>query len=175
MKHPYETLQIVQRHLQKYNNPEGGSCVASGIEMILKLEGLVPESYYKIQDHYKDQNTGFDEFERKIYEGLVFHYEKFSCRDGSIQKIIKNELMNSRYALISLPTGGWHIFLVYLLSEGDFHAVTKWSMPTLPPEPLRINMMTTLCQFFELTDSFDVMTYKEADNALQPSIGVADR
>ena len=160
MKHPYETLQIVQRHLQKYNSPEGGSCVASGIEMILKLEGLVTEDFYEIQDTYQHQNTGFSEFEGKPIKGLTFHSERYSTKDGSIQKVIQSELMEQRYTLISLPTGGWHIFLIYLAFEGDFHVVSKWSIPELGDEPLRLNLKSTLNQFFEAFDSFDVMTYK---------------
>jgi hypothetical protein len=160
MKQPKETLQIVQSHLQKYNSTDGGSCVASGIEMILKLEALVAETFYEIQDQYKYQNTGFAEFEGKNLHGLTFHSKRYSTRDGSIQRLLESELLEQRYALISLPTGGWHIFLVYLLYEGDYHVVSKWSIPELGSEPLRLNLRATLNQFFEVFDSFDVMTYK---------------
>lgn len=159
MRPPNETLAVVQTHVQRYNNDTGGSCVASGIEMILKLERLVPESYYEIQDRYKYQNTGFGEFHGKTIEGLIFTSQRLSTNDGSIQKKIAEELREGRYVLISLPTGGWHIFLVFLNYENDFHAVSKWATFETGTEPMVVNLRTTLVQFFQLKDSYDILTY----------------
>jgi hypothetical protein len=129
--------------------------------MILKLEGLVSETFYGLQNQYKYQNTGFAEFQGKNLHGLTFHSERYSTCDGSAQRLLQFELMEKRYALISLPTGGWHIFLVYLIFEGDYHVVSKWSIPELGPEPLRFNLRSTLNQFFEAFDSFDIMIYNK--------------
>jgi hypothetical protein len=72
MRTPHETLAAVQNHIQKYNSPQGGSCAASGVEMILKLEGVVSMGYYDLQDQYKYQNTGWAPFVTTPTHGFEF-------------------------------------------------------------------------------------------------------
>jgi len=163
MKTPIETLALVQRHVQKYNNQTGGSCAASGIEMILKLEGLVPDNFYEIQDKYQYQNTGFAEFDGKNIHGLVFRARRLPWRDLSLTEAMLTELNAGRYFLVSLPVGGWHVFVVFLHNQDDFHAVSKFGTFETGTEPMILNMITTLCQFLKVLDELDILTYSKPE------------
>ena len=163
MKTPNETLAAVQRHIQKYNSPSGGSCVASGIEMILKLEGAVPESFYELQDKYQYENTGWGPFVTDAIHGFRFGSKRPSAKNGEVMREIAAELHAGRYVLVSLPfPGGCHIFVAFAELLGEIYLVSKFSAPPLPPEPLRLNCQTQLSQFLPFVADLDILTYKTA-------------
>jgi hypothetical protein len=163
MRPPDETLQVVHHHHQKYNSSKGGSCAASGVEMILKLEDQVPGSFYELQDHYKYENTGFGVFHNQTIKGLTFKSQRLPWADSSLTRLLHGELDAGRYSLISLLTGGWHIFVVFRYDASDTITVSK-GIPPGPnvTEPLIFNIRAGLRQFFEAFSEFDVLTYVRA-------------
>jgi uncharacterized protein len=127
--------KIVDAHDQRYMM----SCIPSSVEMVLKLLGRVPASYYEQQDAWKNKADGsFHEFDGKTIEGVTF-YQKFTQAHGDqfplaeLFKAIDLELGAGRYVIVGLPFGDdTHDWVIYDEdAKGEFLAVSKggqWTM-----------------------------------------------
>ncbi|MFH1974568.1 MAG: hypothetical protein ABIJ52_03280 [Pseudomonadota bacterium] len=129
--------KIIDTHQQIFNN----SCVPSGVEMILKLEGIMNPNSYLIQETYGDNSRSGDDFDNKIFANvnlkIKFHKILLLSLADIINKI-DSELNDNRYVLIPLKTSpdgdpNWtcHVHLVYDFAEnGEYKNVTK--LPGVP-------------------------------------------
>lgn len=126
---------IVDEHEQKYPK----SCIASAIEIILKLIGEVDTNYYDVQDNWKneDNRLSFADFHNRKIEGVRFE-RKFSIdRSKSFPfkelfETIDCELAAGRYVVISLvANNGWHMWVIYKKKDNDFSAVSKSGKTTI--------------------------------------------
>src|SRR6266568_56481 len=101
--------------------------------MVLKLLGREPESYYDLQDAWKEKSDGtFDNFDNKTMRGVTFHRQFNLPRDdrfplAKLFQVINSELKAGHFVIVSLPSGGgYHMFVIYDEdTAGDFMAVSK--------------------------------------------------
>ncbi len=127
--------QIVDDHEQRY----GMSCIPMLIEMVLKLLGRVPRSYYELQTPWKEKADGnFRDFDGKTIQGVTFHKQFGLDRNGQFPlaklfETIDRELKAGRFVIVSLTSGhGWHMFVIYDEDpDGEFLAVSKDGAKTI--------------------------------------------
>jgi TPR repeat protein len=133
--------KIIDAHEQRY----AMSCIPSSVEMVLKLLGRVPASYYEQQDAWKNKADGsFHNFDGKTIEGVTF-YQKFTQAHGTqfpleeLFAAIDSELEAGRYVIIGLPAGGdTHDWVIYDEdAKGEFLAVSKGGAPTIENNHVR--------------------------------------
>src|SRR5271168_4875824 len=107
--------------------------------MVLKLLGREPESYYELQESWKNKADGtFGDFDNKTIDGVTFH-RQFGMPRGDqfpfadLFNAIDKELKAGRYVIVSLPSGGgWHMYVIYDEDgKGDFLAVSKAGANTI--------------------------------------------
>lgn len=120
--------QIIDNHEQRYMM----SCIPSAVEMVLKLLGRVPASYYEQQNIWKNKADGsFHDFDGKSIEGVSFRQSFIGDRNPEIVKqiceTIHNELKVGRYVIVGLPSAGnTHDWVIYdETANGEFLAVSK--------------------------------------------------
>jgi hypothetical protein len=127
--------EIIDAHQQRY----GMSCIPSSVEMVLKLEGRVPQSFYELQTAWQEKSDGsFKDFDGRTIAGLTFH-QQFALprnRDFPLEKsfaTIHEELTSGRFVIVGLPSpGGWHNWVIYDEDEnGEFLAVSKAGAATI--------------------------------------------
>lgn len=126
---PKFDLKIIDAHKQTYD----ASCIPSSVEMVLKLLGRVPSSYYQQQDAWKNKWDGnFKDFDGKTIEGVTFHKQFGLDRNdqfplAKLFAAIDAELAAGRFVIISLASSaGWHMYLIHGKDKaGDFLAVSK--------------------------------------------------
>ena len=129
-KMPKVNWKIIDQHEQIYKK----SCVASAIEMILKLEKKVAINYTGLQYELKDRAIGFGDFNNKTILGLTFE-SKFGSYDNfdfvALFNFIDKELVEERFVVVSLGNdtcSSCHMFIIYEKSEeGKYFAFTKES------------------------------------------------
>ena len=128
--------RIVDAHEQRYMM----SCIPSGVEMVLKLLGRVPRSYYGLQTAWRNKADGsFQNFDGKTFEGVTFHHKFFTEPHGfqfplsSLFETIDRELKAGRYVAVGLARGGdVHSWLIYdEAPDGEFLAVSKFGPWTI--------------------------------------------
>lgn len=115
------------------------SCIPSSVEMVLKLEGRVPQSYHELQEVWKNKSDGsFENFDGKTIEGVSFHRQFTMAHNAEfpIEELfasIHAELAAGRYVIVCLPVGpGCHNFVIYDEDEdGEFLAVSKSGETTI--------------------------------------------
>jgi hypothetical protein len=120
---------IVDSHRQIYDM----SCIPMSIEMVLKLLGQVPASYYDLQKEWQNKADGnFSNFDGRTFGNITFHKQFGLDRNNQfpLQKLfsaIEDELKAGRFVIISLVSGGgWHMHVIYQQeANGDFVAVSK--------------------------------------------------
>jgi TPR repeat protein len=121
--------KIIDEHQQRY----GMSCIPSSVEIVLKLLGRVPASYYDLQNIWKNKADGsFHDFDEKTIEGLTFkqqftqaHSEQFPLTD--LFETIDRELKAGRgEAHPDLQPA--HLALRTLLRLGQPRSV-RWQTP----------------------------------------------
>jgi hypothetical protein len=121
--------RIIDAHEQRYFL----SCVPSSVEMVLKLTGRVPQSYYELQDAWKNKADGcFDTFDEKTFAGVTFHRQFCMARDSEFPlarlfETIDRELKAGRFVIVGLASGrGSHNWVIYDEGvDGEFLAVSK--------------------------------------------------
>ena len=127
--------RIIDAHKQRYMM----SCIPSSVEMVLKLMGRVPRSYYRLQTAWKNKADGsFHDFDGKTFEGVTF-YQKFTQPHGSqfplssLFGTIDRELKAGRYVIVGLARGSdVHDWVIYdEAPDGDFLAVSKFGPWTI--------------------------------------------
>ncbi len=124
---------IIDSHAQRYDD----TCVPSSVEMVLKLLGRVPLSYYDQQDQWKTPGS-FQNFDGKTFNGVTFRLQFWLPRDDNfpLEKLfatIRSELQQGRFVIVGLASsGGWHNWVIYDedLNE-EFLAVSKWKAKTI--------------------------------------------
>ena len=123
----------------------GMSCIPSAVEMVLKLMGRVPGSYYDQQDLWRDKADGsFHNFDGTTIAGITFH-QRFTQAHGDqfpladLFTAIDRELRAGRFVIIGLPGGdGTHDWVIYDEdTTGDFLAVSKGGPQTLENDHVR--------------------------------------
>lgn len=150
--------KIIDRHKQVYDM----SCIPSSVEMVLKLLGRAPDSYYKEQNAWKNKTDGnFVNFDGKTINGVTFHKQFGFERNENFPltklfETIDRELEAGRFVIISLvSSGGWHIYVVYTkTADGDFKAVSKSGEKTIYAEHIK-DIVTQM-------KGTDIMTYEVA-------------
>lgn len=133
--------KIIDDHRQRYSM----SCIPSSVEMVLKLLGRVPGSYYEQQTAWKNKADGsFHDFDGKTIEGLTFqqkftqpHGDKFPLVD--LFEAIDHELNAGRFVIVGLPCAGdTHDWVIYdEATDGDFLAVSKAGSRTMENNHVR--------------------------------------
>ena len=148
--------KIIDAHKQAY----GMSCIPSSVEMVLKLLGRVPASYYRQQDAWKNKADGnFSNFDGKTVEGITFHKQFGLDRNDKFPlarlfATIDAELAAGRFVIISLASsGGWHMYLIYAKdADGDFLAVSKVGEKTVKTDHVK--------QIVTKMKGTDILTYE---------------
>lgn len=126
---------IIDQHKQLY----GMSCIPSSVEMLLKLTGRVPPSYYELQAQWKNKSDGsFGDFNGRTIAGLIFHQRFTMPRDDNFPlealfEAIHRELEAGRFVIVGLAAGsGWHNWVIYDEdANGEFLAVSKGATGTI--------------------------------------------
>ena len=121
--------QIIDTHKQLY----GMSCIPSSAEMVLKLLGRVPVSYYDLQTQWKNKSDGsFKDFDGKTVAGVTFHQQFVLARDenyplAKLFETIHSELVAGRFVIVGLAVSeDWHEWVIYDEDlAGEFLAVSK--------------------------------------------------
>lgn len=126
MKTQQEIRAIVDGHRQLYEK----SCSPSLVEMILKIEGVVPPDYYTLQTQYKNDEIGISKFDGFVIEGLKFSTHKES-RDGSFANRIMSEWAAGRlFAAYTRNDGSltdYHGWIVSAMNQGTVYLLSKYS------------------------------------------------
>ena len=95
--------RVLNRHRQIFEN----SCVASSVEMVLKLEGFIAFDSNDIQNKYGNKAISGDCFDKETYrkgnQYIKFHKKVFPDLRSTFE-FIKNELKNERYVIVPLLT-----------------------------------------------------------------------
>jgi hypothetical protein len=122
--------RIIDAHQQRYSM----SCIPSSVEMVLKLLGRVPASYYDQQTAWKEKADGsFHDFDGKLIAGVTFHQQFTMARNSEFPLAelfarIDHELQAGRFVIVGLasPGGGWHNWVIYDEDTGgEFLAISK--------------------------------------------------
>jgi TPR repeat protein len=121
--------EIIDAHEQKY----AMSCIPSSVEMVLKLTGRVPGSYYEQQTAWKNKADGsFHNFDGKTIAGFTFHQQFIQAHGrqfplAALFETIDHELRAGRFVIIGLPAAGdTHDWVIYDEdASGEFLAVSK--------------------------------------------------
>jgi hypothetical protein len=127
--------RIIDAHEQRYNY----SCIPSSVEMVLKLMGRVPLSYYGLQDAWRNKADGsFHDFDGKTFSRLTFHQQFTMARDSAFPltnlfATIDRELKAGRFVIVGLPAGNdFHNWVIYDEdANGEFLAVSKFQKWTI--------------------------------------------
>ncbi len=133
--------KIVDDHRQRY----GLSCIPSAVEIVLKLLGRVPGSYYELQDAWQNKADGsFHDFDGRTIAGVTFHSSFWEPhgRDFPLSKLfdtIARELRAGRFVIVGLACpGGVHDWVIYDAdADGDFLAVSKAAGRTIEDNHVR--------------------------------------
>jgi hypothetical protein len=151
--------QVVDSHEQRY----GMSCIPMSIEMVLKLLGRAPGTYYELQDAWKEKADGsFSNFDGKTIAGTTFH-KQFGMPRGSefpLEKLfatIDSELKAGRFVIVSLASSqaSWHMYVIYDEdADGDFIAVSKLGTKTIEA--------TKIKETIRNMKGTDILTYEPA-------------
>jgi len=136
-----ETRKVIDDHKQIY----GMSCIPMSVEMVLKLLGRAPASYYDQQNAWKNKADGnFSNFDGKTINGVTFHKRFGLPRDKNfpLEKLfaaVDRELAAGRYVIISLASGGgWHMYVVCDKDkDGEFIAVSKIGERTITDDHVK--------------------------------------
>jgi hypothetical protein len=151
--------QVVDSHEQRY----GMSCIPMAIEMVLKLLGRAPASYYELQDAWKEKADGsFSNFDGKTIAGVTFHKQFGMPRGnefpiGKLFATIDSELKAGRFVIVSLAssTASWHMYVIYDKdANGDFIAVSKLGKKTIEATKIKETIQTM--------KGTDILTYEPA-------------
>lgn len=127
--------KTINEHKQIFDT----SCIASAIEMVLKLNKKVKTDYYELQNKFENKNRtlSFGNFDRKILFGMKFKI-LFNIKredDFPIDKLfdkIDEELENKHYVIISLESkAGWHMWVIYDKSNEEYYAFSKENEKTI--------------------------------------------
>lgn len=127
--------RIIDAHHQLY----GMSCIPSAVEMVLKLVGRVPASYYDLQTQWKEKPDGsFRDFDGKTFAGVAFH-QQFTQPHGTnfpltqLFETISAELHAGRFVIVGLAAGDdTHDWVIYdEAADGEFLAVSKAGVRTI--------------------------------------------
>ena len=128
-------LRIIDAHRQLY----GMSCIPSSVEMVLKLLGRVPVSYYDLQTQWKEKADGsFTDYDGKTFAGVTFH-QQFTQPHGTdfpLAKLfdtISAELHEGRFVIVGLVSeDDTHDWVIYdEAADGEFLAVSKAGVHTI--------------------------------------------
>jgi len=126
---------INDKALNEHRQIFESSCVASSVEMILKLERFMKPGSFEIQQQYRNKAISGDYFDGKRYhkgdQWIKFHKKVFSDLKSTFESI-DHELRNERYVIVPLLTSKgtnymtYHNHVVYRLSEkGEYETFTK--------------------------------------------------
>jgi hypothetical protein len=93
------------------------SCAASGMELILKLHGLVPIDFRGLQDKYQDTNIGFEKLDDLREYGITAKPEEVPFDEG--MRLIESEIDRGHFPLVSLGSSvtGWYIWIAVRENE----------------------------------------------------------
>jgi hypothetical protein len=127
--------RVIDGHEQRYHM----SCIPSSVEMVLKLSGRVPGSYYDLQTEWKEKSDGsFGNFDGKTFAGVTFHQQFSLPRNNEFPLVklfetIHSELQAGRFVIVGLASpGGWHNWVIYDEDADDeFLAVSKFGVRTI--------------------------------------------
>jgi hypothetical protein len=125
--------QAIQELIDKHEQLYPLSCIASAIEIVLKLLSKVDMDYYDVQNNWKNEDgeLSFADFHDKTFQGVRFEHRFSIGRNASFPfeelfETIESELIANRYVMISLPSKkGWHMWVIYQKQDDDFLAFSK--------------------------------------------------
>jgi hypothetical protein len=108
---------IVNEHKQLFDF----SCIPANIELVLKLTGREPVTFFKLQEAWSTKTDGsFADFDGKTIAGLTFHQRFKNPRNKDfplkrLMSVIDKELSSGRYVIVSLESGKdlWHMHVIY--------------------------------------------------------------
>jgi hypothetical protein len=157
--------KIVDEHKQLFDF----SCIPANIELVLKLTGREPVSFFKLQEAWSTKTNGsFADFDGKTIAGLTFHQRFKNPRNKDfplkrLMSVIDKELSSGRYVIVSLQSGKdvWHIHVIYGKdADGDFVAITKVGSKASGTKTIVVPHIKELLTRMEGTD---IMTYEETE------------
>jgi hypothetical protein len=136
---PRHLTKFDQRIIDAHEQRDALSCIPSSVEMVLKLMGRVPGSFYDLQTEWQNKPNGsFRDFDGKTFAGVTFHLQFSLPRDDSFPlekefETIHRELQAGRFVIVGLVSpGGWHNWVIYDEdADGEFLAVSKFKDVTI--------------------------------------------
>jgi len=145
---------IVEQHCQQHQS----SCIASCIEMILKLLGKVPNDYYALQEKWQ-QYGSFGDFNGNTIHEIIFHQEFAESRGPEFPIIklfqrIDQEIEAGRFVGVSLTSGmgRYHMYLIYDKTTNGYAAFSKNFQATINESNVR--------EIIIQMEGTDILTYK---------------
>jgi hypothetical protein len=136
---PLGLTKFDRRIIDGHKQNDTMSCVPSSVEMVLKLLGRVPGSYYDLQTAWRNKTDGsFHDFDGKTFSGVTFHQGFTMARDSAFPlaklfEAIDHELRAGRFVIVGLAAGnGFHNWVIYdEATNGEFLAVSKGGARTI--------------------------------------------
>ncbi len=120
--------EVLNKHQQKFRN----SCVAMGVEFVLKLMHSISADSFDLQNKYGDQQKSGADFHGKTINGVRMQMEFNILRgpDFPLNELfdkIKFELDNGRYvncAWRQSSNSFYHAYVIYGYKEDEFLAIS---------------------------------------------------
>jgi len=147
--------------LDAHEQIDNYSCIPSAVEMILKLEGLMPVGDYTEQEKWKNSKNGtFSAYHGVTIDNLKFKHEFAFKRDSNFPlddlfARISEEISDGRFVVISLEMRPreYHMFVIYREEGGEFLAFSKSGRETIPTEQVKAKIRGM--------DGTDILTYSK--------------
>jgi hypothetical protein len=157
--------KVVDEHKQLFDS----SCIPANIELVVKLTGREPVTFFKLQEAWSTKTDGsFADFDGKTIAGLTFHQRFKNPRNKDfplkrLMSVIDKELSSGRYVIVSLQSGKdmWHMHVIYGKdANGDFVAITKAGSKASGTKTIVVPHVKEILTKIQGTD---IMTYEEAE------------
>ncbi len=115
------------------------------IQLVLKLTGRVPASYYDQQDAWRNKTDGsFHDYDGKTIAGVTFHSSFWESHGRAFPldhlfQTIGTELKAGRFVIVGLACpGGTHDWVIYDAdADGEFLAISKSGGRTIEDNHVR--------------------------------------
>ena len=154
--------EVLEKHRQQYQN----SCVAMGVEFVLKLLNAMPADSFDLQNEYGDKQKSGSDFHETTINQIKMKME-FNISRGpefplnELFEKIKSEIDNGYFvncawqpSLHSL----FHAFVIYGYTNDEFLAITKYHND--PTTHYITDMKTKLTNI----QGSDIITFKNVNH-----------
>jgi len=163
------TIDELRDHRQRFPT----SCAASGMEVILKLHGLINGDDFRYQDRFRGENIGFRE-RGVLGEFNIEAQEEWLQVDQAIGRLIA-ETKGGRFPLVALHVDGpggvlfWHILVA---TQFDLELALIEPSQLINTDDYHTTSTASVSAEFQKTQAADldrnginILTYSRSDSA----------